>query len=50
MIRPHHPKSGIAPHDAHPDRLMPLAGKLGHVMALTRNRVHERKGVYKAYH
>jgi len=38
--------------DPHPDRLMPLAGELGDVMALTRNRncVHERKGVYKTYH
>ena len=37
---------------AHPDRLMPLAGALGDVMALTRNRncVHERKGVYQPYH
>jgi len=43
---------GVTALTPHPDRLMPLAGDLGDVMALTRNRncVHERKGVYKTYH
>ncbi len=36
---------------ADPDRLLPWAGKLGDVMALTRNAhcVHERRGEYKDY-
>ncbi|MCW1920324.1 hemin-degrading factor [Rhodobacter sp. KR11] len=43
---------GVTALQPHPDQLMPLAGELGDVMALTRNRncVHERKGVYKTYH
>ena len=38
--------------EAAPDALFPLIGKLGDVMALTRNEscVHERRGVYKDYH
>jgi putative hemin transport protein len=37
--------------DATPDRLIPLVGDLGDVMALTRNEscVHERKGHYSRY-
>ncbi len=47
-----HLGAGATALQAHPDRLMPLAGELGDVMALTRNRncVHERKGIYKTYH
>ncbi|MGR3313836.1 hemin-degrading factor [Roseovarius indicus] len=38
--------------DAHPDRIMDAAQKLGEVMALTRNDacVHEKVGVYANYH
>lgn len=38
--------------DAHPDRIMDAAQKLGEVMALTRNEscVHERVGTYENYH
>lgn len=42
---------GATPIVADPDRLIPWAGRLGEVMALTRNEhcVHERMGVYSDY-
>jgi putative hemin transport protein len=42
---------GITPIVADPDRLIPWVGRLGDVMALTRNEhcVHERRGTYSDY-
>lgn len=46
-----HVGHGVTAIDATPDRLFPLIGTLGDVMALTRNEscVHERRGVYSDY-
>lgn len=43
---------GVTRIDTHPTRLIPLVGKMGDVMALTRNEscVHERRGEYVEYH
>ncbi|MDZ7908337.1 MAG: ChuX/HutX family heme-like substrate-binding protein [Gemmobacter sp.] len=47
-----HQGHGATAIDAAPDRLGPLVGRLGEIMALTRNDscVHERVGVYEPYH
>ncbi len=46
-----HVGHGATPIVADPDRLMPWAGRLGDVLALTRNDhcVHERRGTYSDY-
>jgi putative hemin transport protein len=46
-----HVGHGVTAIDATPDRLLPLIGTLGDVMALTRNEscVHERRGRYSDY-
>ncbi|WP_151718816.1 hemin-degrading factor [Gemmobacter serpentinus] len=46
-----HVGEGVTPIRALPDALIPMVGRMGEVMALTRNRsaVHERVGVYEPY-
>ena len=47
-----HAGAGVTRIDATPDRVIPHVGRMGDVMALTRNDacVHERRGVYDPYH
>ncbi|NSX56215.1 hemin-degrading factor [Parasulfitobacter algicola] len=47
-----HCGKGVTRINAHPDVIMPVATKLGEVMALTRNLscVHEKTGTYDNYH